>query len=551
MNDINIFALGGLDENGKNCYIFEWNSKIYVVNSGTKIPINSNNGIDTLIPNFSYLEKHKDRIEGIFITDVKNESFSALPWLLMKIPNLKIYTSSLNKILILDRLSKYKISNASNRIIVLDKTIKVGEIFVKPLDLAGSMPGHIGLDFITPDGDVVFMFNFVEGNLGVYGNLNFEQLGKNNFSKRKILALIVDSGRANYNGKAIDKIQLPQSIKEAFLAAKSDSRIIVGAYDEEMYALSQILELAIQTDRPIITYGKTYGQVLNIIKKAKPDLPMPKILDYKYSNKIKNAVILVTGATERLHARFLRITDNKDVYLKLSKTDTVLMIAPAINGLESLEAVALDEIARITPKIIDITATEFYRHRPAREDLIKLVNILKPTFIIPVQGLYRYLNEATRYISSECQVNPKNILLMQNGQVAHIKGNKLVSTKGKIKEVGDIIIDGFGVGDISSEVINEREVLGREGVILIAARYSPKTKLITGKIQINYVGVIDKEEKKQANELIKSLILNLIETDKFEGIKDLQNKIRQIVRKKIFKTYNKEPIVAVNFTQVQ
>ncbi|MGV2393609.1 UNVERIFIED_CONTAM: ribonuclease J [Campylobacter lari] len=468
----------------------------------------------------------------------------------MKLPQLKIYTSKFNKIIILERLSKYKLPNANSRIIILDKPIKVGEIFVKPLEIAGSMPGHIGLDFITPDGDIVFMFNFVEGQLGVYGNLDFEQLAKLNFSKRKITALIVDSGRANYNGKAIDKIQLPQSIREAFLKADPESRIIVGAYDEEMYALSQILTLAIETDRPVVTYGKTYGQVLSLIKAARPDLPMPKIIDYKYSNKIKNAVILVTGATERLHARFLRITDNKDVYLKLNKTDTVLMVAPAINGLESLEAVALDEIARITPKIIDITASEFYRHRPAREDLIKLVNILKPNFVIPVQGLYRYLNEASRYISSECQINQKNILLMQNGQVAHIQNNKLVSTKGKIKEVGDIIIDGFGVGDISSEVINEREVLGREGVVLIAARYNPKTKLITGKLQINYVGVLDKEEKKNANELVKSVILNLIENNSFEGIKDLQNTIRQAVRKKIYKTYNKEPIVAINFVQV-
>ncbi|WP_027334977.1 MBL fold metallo-hydrolase RNA specificity domain-containing protein [Mycoplasmopsis felifaucium] len=550
MNNVNIFALGGLDENGKNCYVFEYNERIYIINSGTKIPINSTNGIDTLIPNFDYLVKHKDKIEGIFITDVKNESFSSLPWLVMKLPGVPIYTSKFNKILIIDRLSKYKINDNNIKINILDQTTKIGPVFVESIELAGSMPGHIGLDFITPDGDYVFMFNFVEGNLGIYGNIDFANLAKSKFAKRKIKALIVDSGRANYNGRAIDKIMLPKQVEFAFMAAKEDERIIVGAYDEEMFAINQILEFARQTKRPVITYGKTYGQVLEIIKKAKPDLPLPEVIDYKYANKTKNAVILVTGTTERLYSRFLRITDNKDVYLKLQPSDTIIMIAPAINGLESVEAVTLDEIARITPRITEVTNSEFYRHRPAREDLVKLVNILKPEYIIPAQGLYRYLLDASKYIQSECLVNPKNIFVLQNGQVVHIMNGKIISYKGKVKEVGDVIIDGFGVGDISTEVINEREVLGREGVILVTSRYNPKTKLLVGKMQVNYVGSIDKDEKKEATELIKTTITNLIDTKKFEGIKDLQNQCRSSIRKKIFKSYNKEPIVVVSFIQI-
>lgn len=550
MSNVNIFALGGLDENGKNCYVFEYDEKIYIINSGTKIPINSNNGIDTLIPNFDYLVKHKDKIVGIFITDVKNESFSSLPWLLMKLPNIPIYTSKFNKILVADRLSKYKLNETKIKINILDQPTKVGPIFVEPIELAGSMPGHIGLDFITPEGDYVFMFNFVEGNLGIYGNLDFAELAKTRFAKRKVKMLVVDSGRANYNGRAIDKIQLPRQVEEAFMAAKPDQRIIVGAYDEEMYAISQILQYAYITKRPVIAYGKTYGQVLEIIKLAKPDLKLPQIIDYQYANKTKNAVVLVTGTTERLHARFLRITDNKDVYLKLQPTDTVIMIAPAINGLESLEAVALDEIARITPKIVEATNSELYRHRPAREDLVKLVNILKPEYIIPAQGLYRYLLDASKYIGNESTVNPKNIFVLQNGQVVHLIDGKVVSYKGKVKEIGDVIIDGFGVGDISTEVINEREVLGREGVVLIIARYNSKTKSFIGSMQVNYVGSIDKDEKKEATNLIKSTIINLIESKTFDGIKDLQNQCRQVVRKKIFKSYNKEPIVVVSFVQV-
>ncbi|OAB49209.1 MBL fold metallo-hydrolase RNA specificity domain-containing protein [Mycoplasmopsis gallinarum] len=548
-NHINIFALGGLDENGKNCYVLEYNESIYIINTGTKIPINSKNGVDTLIPSFEYLQKNAEKIKGVFISDVKNESFSALPWLLMKVPNLKIYTSSFNKIMILDRLSKYKIDNPSYKVEVLNKTLNLGEIFVQPIALAGSMPGHIGFDFITPNGDILFLFNFVEGDLGIYGRLNFEELAKK-FTKRKILCLVVDAGKANYGDRAINKINLPQNIKDIFLSAKEDERIIIGAYDEEMVAIQQILELAIETNRPVITYGKTYGQILNLIQKSNPTLKWPKIIDYKYANKTKNAVILVTGSTERLYSRFLRITDNKDVFLKLIPSDTVIMLAPAVNGLESLEALTLDEIAKITPKISDVSNNEFYRHHPTKVDLVNLVKAIEPKYIIPVEGLYRYLADAQRYISEETNVNKNNILLIQNGKVVHFVNDELLSTKGKVKEVGDTIIDGFGVGDISNEVINEREMLGRDGVVLISCLYNPKNKLLTGKMQINFVGVIDKEEKKEAQDLIKSTILKLIESETFDGLKDFQNRARHMIRKKMFKSFDKEPMVIVSLNQI-
>lgn len=551
MANINIFALGGLDENGKNCYVLEYENDIFVINTGAKVPINSNNGVDTLIPNFSYLVKNKNKIKGLFITDVKNETFSALPWFLMQIPDVTIYTSAFNKILILDRLSKYKIDKPNYKIELINKPLTINDVTINTFDLAGSMPGHFGLDFVTKDGDILFLSNFVEGNLGFYGNLNFNKIKENIIKDRKVLALMVDSGMANHSGRAITKIGIPSSVKEAFEKAKPNERIIVGAYDEEMVAINSILDLAKKHKRPVVAYGKTYGQLLYLIRKIHPKVEFPEIIDYKLSNKTNNAVILITGAVERLYSRFIRITDKNDVFLTLKPTDLVIMIAPPVNGLESLLAVALDEVARITPKIVEVNQDEYYRHRPAREDLINLVKIVKPQYIIPVQGLYRYLVDAGKYMREAIALNEKHSLILQNGKIAHFINGKLSSTNGKVKEVGDTIIDGFGIGDISSEVIAEREILGREGVILISALYNSKTKKLEGKLQVNYVGVITKEEKKSTTELIKSIISNILLTETFTGIKDIQERTRKVIRKKIFKIMDKEPMVIVTFTGVQ
>ncbi|WP_435130107.1 ribonuclease J [Mycoplasma sp. 6243] len=554
MEKVNIFALGGQDENGKNCYVLDYNDDLYVVNAGVKIPINSNNGVDTLIPDFTFLEKHRKKIQGIFITDIRNESFSALPWLLMKIPGLKIYTSFINKQIIQERLNKYNIKNDSYKLIALSDRKKIGNILVQPIGLPGSAPGNLGFDFITPNGDYVFMFNYIEGDLGIFGRTWFLHLPKL-FNKRKINALVTDAGKDKGGGRAIEKLYLPDSVEKTFRFAKPNTKIIVGGYSEDMVSMQQIIELANKYNRPVIPYGKAYADLLFLMKqiqaKISPDFKFPEIIDYKQISKHPNAVVLVTGAIERLYTRFIRILNNEDVYLKIDSNDSVIMIAPPVNGLESLAAVTLDEIAKRTSNLVDISEKEYFYCRPSKEDVFNLVKNLKPTVLLPAQGLYRYLVDLVTYIKEDKnlakEVNP---IVLLNGKVAHFAYGKLISHNGKIKDVGDTIIDGFGVGDISSEVLAEREVLGREGVIIINSLYSAKTKKIIGQLHINYVGVIDVQEQPRINDLIKDTIIEIINTKTFTTMREFNEKIRKTVRKRIFKITDKDPMIAFSLTTI-
>ncbi|MEE3928319.1 ribonuclease J [Mycoplasmopsis ciconiae] len=550
MPHINIFALGGLDENGKNCYVLRSDDDIFVINSGAKVPISSYNGVDTLIPDFNYLINNKDKIKGIFVTDVKNDSFSALPWLIMQIPGITIYTSPFNKIMIASRLQKYQIEPNSFKIETITKKITIGQTQIQPILVAGSLPGSLGFDFIVDSKtSVVFMFNYVKGDLGIYGNTDYSLI-KNSLEDRDLLALVSDAGHANYSGYAIDRIQLPPSVKEAFLNTAADKRIIVGAYDEEMVAIHQILELARITNRPVVAYGKTYAQLIYLIQKIKTNLPLPQIFKHKNLNQHPNAVILVTGSVERLYSRFLRITDNKDVLLKLKNTDTVLMIAPPINGLESLAALTLDDIARIAPNIIEVTNSEYYSHRPAREDILDLLRVLKPKYFLPVQGLYRYLVDISNNANEQKSLNKTTPIILQNGKIAHFIDNKLASTNGKIKEIGDVIVDGFGIGDISSEVIYERETLGREGLVTLSFLFNPKTKEISQDFKIHFVGIAPASVCSELKAVIHETITQVLENEEFAGLKDLQERLRRVVRKKIFKAQDKEPMVVITFNTI-
>ncbi|TNK96001.1 ribonuclease J, partial [Mycoplasmopsis pullorum] len=178
---------------------------------------------------------------------------------------------------------------------------------------------------------------------------------------------------------------------------------------------------------------------------------------------------------------------------------------------------------------------------------VDLLKVLKPKYFIPVEGLYRYLIDISNYVSETFAKNEVTPIVLQNGKIAHFLNGKLFSTNGRIKPCGDTIIDGFGVGDISTEVISERELLGREGLVIVSLIFNSRTKEIDSNIKTNYIGVIGREDKAEIDKLIKSVIIQVTQDEQFKGLKDLQERLRKVIRKKIYKIYDKEPMVAITF----
>ncbi|WP_434337101.1 ribonuclease J [Mesomycoplasma conjunctivae] len=553
MAKISFFALGGQDENGKNCYVLEIDNNIFVINSGVKIPLNSGIGIDTIIPDFSYIEKNAHKVKGVFITDSKNESFSALPWLVMKVKKLPIYCSSFTKALILDRMSKYGINTKDFEIKNIAKPIEISpQIKVKAIPVAGSMPGIYGFNFETEDGVILFLTNFIIGNLGIYGNTNLDLIKKYISHPKGILALIADSGRANFPGKTIDKIFTKSFLEKTFLNASNKSRIIVGVYDEEMLSIQEIIDLATKFNRKITAYGRKYDQLYDMIVKLNDKtqtkfLAKPTFFDFKQANKEQNSVILITSTPERIYQRFIRILEKEDVFLRFKKTDHVIMLAPPINGIEQTHAKVLDEIAKVTSNLVDISESDFRVARPSRDDLAELIAKLEPKYFIPIQGLYRYLVVAGN-IAHKAKIKKSNIVILQNRRAVNFIDGNLFSQKKVIKCESEVFVDGFGVGDISFEVLRERELLSRDGVLIISMLYDYSSKKILSKPTITEYGILSKENKEEINQIIDDIIVdNFASLTKISDkiIRELQEKIQKSIKRKIFRLYDKEPMVVL------
>ena len=543
MANINIFALGGQDENGKNNYVLELDNDIYVINSGIKVPINNRHGVDGIISDISYLQERKDRIKGLFLTHAHDENFAALPWLLMDLPGITIYGSRFTLEVARERVSKYKINHHNFKFKEIGPTLKLGKINIKSYSVANSIAGSLAYNFQTSDGDIIFLSNYTNADLGIFGKTDLQKI-KN--EANDILALVMDARRSNFSNKSAEKINVTPLIEDKFINAKPNERIIVGGYDEEMYTLMEVIKLAKKYNRPVVIYGRTFNFLYEKLKNHEDTV---KFIDFRAINKTSNAVVLVTGTWSRLYQRFVRIATGKDVYLKLRPTDIIIQIAPPVNGLEVEGTVALDNVAKISSNIVNISDKDYYPTRPTGDDIEEACKILKPKFFLPISGLYRYLVVATQHAVKAGMGKDKQII-MQNGRVVYFKNKELASQKGKVKEYGDVIIDGFGVGDISYEVINERQILGAGGLVSIALQIDYKTKKPIGQMNIQLVGIAAKHELKDISDKVQSIVIQKIEEASEWNYRDIQNTIRKRVRKVLSKLNNKEPLVIMTFNEI-
>ena len=546
MADINIFSLGGQDENGKNLTVIEINNDAYIVNVGNKVPVNNIWGVDSIISDTTYLVEHKENIKGVFITHAHDEVFAALPWLIMDIKGLHIYASKFTLIAIRERIKKYKIGHNDYKLVEIDNKIKIGSIDVEIFPVANSIPGSLAFNFKTTDGDILFMSNYTNTDLGPYGKT---ELSKIKSMTNNLLALILDSRRANFHGKSHTKISVKGVIEGKFKTAKNDQRIIVAAYDEEMYTLQQIMDLAIEYNRPVAMYGRAFDFLYKTLMSMYPNTKVPKFIDYKEISKNNNAVVIVSGTWSRIYQRLVRIAHNRDIFLKLKPNDVIISIAPPVNGLEVEASQSLDEVAKIAPNILDVSDKDYYPTRPTQDDTEEIVNLLRPKYFLPISALYRYMYVATNSAVKGNVTRDRNIVLV-NGKIAYIKDGKLASQKSRIKKYGDVIIDGFGVGDISREVIRERQILSAGGMITISMLLSRKTKKPVGKVNIQFVGIATKAELKQLDETVNGVVFQKLDEIERWDRNEVQNIIRKRVRKVVSKTTNKEPLVIITFFEV-
>lgn len=537
MSKIKIFALGGLNENGKNMYIIDVDHNLFIFDAGLKYGTDKMLGVDYIIPNTSYLVKNRKNIRGVFLTHGHDSNMGGISDLVQAIPEIPVYATRFTMEIVKKDLQEARIEKANLREIKPHSKIEfTKELFIFPISITHSIPDSVCYVLYTKDGAIVYTGDFVFDSTmkGPYKT----DIGKLAYvGKQGVLCLLAESFYAEKQGHTSPNNRISDFIREVL--HKNEDRIIATILPAHIYRVQEIFNEVMKTHRKIVVMGKGLQDLINkAIMMNYLMIDKDRIGDLSNLND-KGVVVLISDEKEKPFANLERILKGFDKYIKLKETDTIFITEPSYDGIEKRYAVILDEIARNNLNVISLSSKKHLLHHASREDLMLMINLMNPKYYFPVKGEYRhqYMNAE---VAEELGIPRENILLKQNGDVVEFVNGKLTHNMEHI-DVDDVLIDGKSQGDIGELVLKDREMLGENGIVIISATIDRQTKKLLAGPEVLTRGFIYVKENQDLVEETKKICLEVIEKSISEEEKKVDyNKVKNDVRDQLGNYFYKE-----------
>lgn len=548
MSKIKIFALGGLNESGRNMYVTEVDNDIFVFDAGLRYADDKLFGIDYLIPDIRYLKANIGRVKGIFLTHGHDENIGALSQILTELPDIDVYGTKFTIAMVRKMIEEDKVIANNLHEISAHYKIDFGKNSVFPIRLTHSIPENVGYVLYTEDGAIFYTGNFVfdPAMTGAYKT----DIGKLAYiGKQGVLCLMSESVYADKVGFTSPNHRLSSLIKETL--RKKENRIIVNVVSANMYRVEELFNEITKTNRMVVVMGKRLQSMIN------------NLIDMKYLNfdktKIgglnnlndKDVVILISSENEKPYTSLKRIINGYDKYVKLKETDTVLFLEPIPDGLERVFANISDIIARTGADIISLSPKKYLLHNASSEDLMLMLDLMSPKYYFPVIGEYRY-QVANANIAKAIGINEENIILRLNGEVVIFDKGVLIDTLEKV-DCENIMIDGTSVGDIGELVLKDREMLSDNGIVIISTTLDKQNKTILAGPEILTRGFIYVRDNALIIKEIQNVSTRIIKencTNNYVEYNKIKNSIRDEVGKYLYKETECKPMIITVILEV-
>ena len=550
MSKIKIFALGGLNENGKNMYVVEVNKDIFVFDAGLKYDNDINLGIDYIIPSIDYLVKNRKRIKGIFLTHGHEGNMGATPDVLDRLPEVPVYGTKLTLEMVrkdLDRnqLNKFKLIEIKPHV-----KIDFGRNSIFPISVTHSIPDAVCYVLYTPDGAIVYTGDFVFDST-MQGSYKTD-IGKLAYvGKQGVLCLLCESFYADRKGHTSPNNRVSDFIKEVLNG--TENRIIATVMPAHYYRIQEIFNEVSNTHRKVVIMGKELQETItSAIDEGYLTINKDKIGTLA-DLEGKNTLVLISDNKEKPLGNLERIIKGFDKFIEIKETDTIFITEPSYPGIEKRLALIMDEIAMLGADAVSLSSKKHLLHHASREDLMLMINLMNPKYYFPVKGEYsqQYQNGE---IAEELGIPKENIILKLNGDVFEMNKGKNTNSLEHI-ETDEILIDGKSQGDIGDLVLKDREMLGENGIVIISCTLDKSTKEIIGGPEILTRGFIYVKESQDLLEETKEVSRQTIEANIEPNVKrvdysKIKNDVRDTLGKFFYKKTESKPMIITVIQEV-
>ncbi len=548
-NRLSIFALGGVNEIGKNMYAIQYVDEILIIDCGGKFPDESLLGIDLIIPDITYLQQNKEKIKGLIVTHGHEDHIGGIPYILKQL-NLPIYASCLTLGLIEIKLKEHGLlSDTELNIIQSDSVLQFNEIGVTFFKTNHSIPDCLGIVFHTPEGVVVHTGDFKFDLTPV--NNQYPDIHKMaDIGSKGVLLLLSESTNAERPGSTPSERMVGEHIEEAFHRAKR--KVIISTFASNVHRVQQIVDASLKTNRKLALLGRSMVNVVAVaMEKDYLSIPEGMLIDAQEIHSLapENVTILCTGSQGEPLAALARLASSSYRDVEVLPEDTVIFAASPIPGNERNVSRIIDNFYTIGANVIYGSGSSTGMHvsgHAYQEELKLMLTLMKPKYFIPIHGEFRMLHHHSA-LAESVGVEKENIFIIKNGDVVDIQNS--VATQSRKIPSGNIYVDGMGIGDVGNIVLRDRKQLSEDGMLVIVITISKvENKIISGPDTISrgFVYARDSESLiREVNKLASDTVNDLLDANTLQWNVMKQNMKRSIGQFLYTKTKRKPMILPI------
>ena len=548
MSKIKIFSLGGLNEIGKNMYVVDVDNDLFIFDAGLKYADDKMLGIDYIIPNYDFIKQNIKRIKGIFITHGHAQQLGALVDILTELPNLKIYGSAFTLEILKKDLESEKINTENLIEIKANKKIDFGKNSIFPISLTHSVPDSLGYVLNTVDGAIFYTGNFVFDPT-MFGSFKTD-IGKLAYvGKQGVLCLMSESLYADKQGFTSPNHRASSILRE--IINKHNGRLLFNVFNTQIYRLQELFDEIKLTDRKVVILGKNLQDIVfSCIEQGYINFDKSRIKNIHNVNE-EGIIVLIADDREKPFSNISRIIKGFDKFVQIHDTDTVVFISPIYEGMELRATKIFDAISKLGANLIPLSSKKYLGLHASSEDLMLMIDLMKPKYYFPVIGEYRH-QVANADVARHYGYDDSNIILKLNGQVTTFINGNLVETDETIK-VDDILVDGKSSGDIGELVLKDREALSDNGIVIVCVTLDKISKKVLAGPEILTRGFIYVRENTPILEESAKIALEVVRENtkpKYVEFNKVKNGIRDKLGKYLYQETECKPMILVVLQEV-
>lgn len=543
-NKLKVFALGGLQEIGKNITVFEYGQDIIVVDCGIAFPADDMLGIDLVIPDFSYLVSNKHRIKAIIFTHGHEDHIGSLPYLLREI-SCPIYGTKLTLGLLDIKFKEHHLDNVESICVVPGETVKIGNFKIEFIAVTHSIADSVALAIKTPTSMIVHTGDFKIDHTPVNGEhidlQRFAELGK-----AGVDLMLCESTNVGVPGYTMSESSVGEVFEQIFDKFYKN-RILVATFSSNIHRIQQVINSAVKHKRKVAVVGRSMVNTVRIASEL-GYLTIPKkvlIEPSQINDYADNQITIVTtgsqGETMSALSR-MALSDHRQVAIKPG--DKVVISASSIPGNERAISRVVDELFKKGAEVIYEDLMHVHVSGHAKREELKIMHALvQPKYLIPIHGEYRHL-KMHKELAVQMGMKKENVFVMNIGEVLEVS-----STSAKLNGTvpsGQVFVDGLGVGDVGSVVLRDRRHLSQDGLIVVVVTYEAATgELLSGPdiISRGFVYVRESEDLiEEARTIVKKTFYRREEENNYDWM-HIKNTIKTELRDYMWHKTKRSPMI--------